>query len=190
MAAGLRVSAVLSDRYVSREEYRAWCERQAGRYERVEGRIVAMSAERIDHVRIKAAAHQALQRAIAAAGVGCEALADGVTVETGDSDYEPDALVNGGAPLDGDAVAATNPVVIVEVLSPGTASVDTGGKLAGYFRLPCVAHYLIVHPVLRVVIHHQRDAAGIGTRIVAAGPIVMEPPGITVAVEEILGPGA
>jgi Uma2 family endonuclease len=42
-----------------------------------------------------------------------------------------------------DAVAAPNPVIIVEVLSPGTTSTDTGGKLADYFCVPSVAHYLI-----------------------------------------------
>lgn len=56
-------------------------------------------------------------------------------IETGDSDYEPDAFVNGDPPIADDAVAAPNPVIVVEVLSPGTASTDTGGKLAGY----CVA---------------------------------------------------
>jgi hypothetical protein len=35
-----------------------------------------------------------------------------------------------------DAVAAPNPVIIGEVLSPGTASTETGGKLADYFRDP------------------------------------------------------
>jgi Uma2 family endonuclease len=108
-------------------------------------------------------------------------------VETGDSDYEPDALVNCGAPIADDAVAAPNPVIVVEVLSPGTASTDTGGKLAGYFRVPSVAHYLIVHPTRRTVIHHRRTDAGIDTRIVASGPIGMDPPGLVITAEEIYG---
>ncbi len=85
-------------------------------------------------------------------------------------------------------MAASNPVIVVEVLSPGTASVDTGGKLAGYLRLPSVAHYLIVHPVLRVIIHHRRSMGGIEARILAARPIVMDPPGITITVEGVLAP--
>ena len=43
--------------------------------------------------------------------------------------------MNCGEPMADDAVAAPNPVIIVEVLSPGTASVDTGGKLGRLF--PC-----------------------------------------------------
>ena len=175
-----------TDRRYSREEFRRWYEAQTkGRYERVDGRIVAMAPERGAQLRVKAAIYKALDRAVAVAGVPCQALPDGATVETGDSDYEPDALVNCGEPMADDAVAAPNPVIIVEVLSPGTASTDTGGKLADYFRLPSVSHYLIVHPTRQTVTHHRRTDDGIATRIIVSGPIAMTPPGIVITVEEI-----
>jgi Uma2 family endonuclease len=170
----------------TREEFRRWCAAQnGGRYERVGGHIVAMSPERAAHVRVKGRVFNALQRAIRAAGVQCEAMPDGVTVETGDNDYEPDALVNCGPPIDDDAISAPNAVIIVEVLSPSTAGTDTGGKLADYFQVLSVAHYLIVHPTKRSVIHHRREASGgIATRILASGEIQLDPPGISVMVEE------
>ena len=37
-------------------------------------------------------------------------------------------------------------MIVVEVLSPSTRHIDASKKLAGYFRLPSVAHYLIVDP--------------------------------------------
>ena len=179
-----------TDRCYSREEFRQWCEAQPrGRYERVDGRIVAMAPERGAHLRVKGAVFKALDRAVAIAGVDCQALPDGATVETGDSDYEPDAVVNCGEPMADDAIAAPNPVVIVEVLSPGTASTDTGGKLADYFRVPSVAHYLIVHPTRRIVTHHRRTGARIDTLVVVGGQITMDPPGIVVTVEELCGIG-
>ncbi len=183
----MNFSSPETSRIYSREEFRRWCEAQPkGRYERVDGRIVAMAAERGAHLRVKGAAYRALIRAVAAAGVGCQALPDGATVETGDSDYEPDALVNCGEPMADDAIAAPNPVIVVEVLSPGTASTDTGGKLAGYFRVPSVMHYLIVHPTRRVVTHHRRiGSSSIETLVVVNGPITMDPPGIVVAVEDL-----
>ena len=182
----MNVALLELDRFYSREEYRRWCQAQpTGRYERVDGRIVAMAPERIAHVRVKAAVWSALRRAVAEAGVSCEALADGVTVEVGESDYEPDALVNCGARMEDDAIAAENPVIIVEVLSPGTASTDTGGKLADYFLLPSVAHYLIVHPIRRVITHHRRTATGIDTQIRATGEIRLDPLDISITVEEI-----
>jgi Uma2 family endonuclease len=82
--------------------------------------------ERIQHVRVKARVWAALDRAIASAGVDCEALSDGVTIEVDDdTDYEPDAIVNCGPCASPDAIAATNPVIVVEVLSPATQSIDT-----------------------------------------------------------------
>jgi Uma2 family endonuclease len=177
-----------TDRYYSREAFRRWYEAQPrGRYERVDGRIAAMAPERGAHLRVKGAIFKALDRAVTLAGVPCQALPDGATVETGDSDYEPDALVNCGEPMADDAIAAPCPVIIVEVLSPGTASTDTGGKLADYFRIPSVAHYLIVHPIRRTVTHHRRTDVGIDTRIVVNEPITMAPPGIVITVEEICG---
>jgi Uma2 family endonuclease len=174
------------ERTYTREEYRRWCAAQSrGRYERVDGLIIAMAPERAGHVRVKTRVLKALERAILAAGVQCEALGDGMTVETGDNDYEPDALVNCGPPIDDDAISATNPVIIVEVLSPSTMATDTGGKLADYFQVPSVAHYLIVHPAKRSVIHHRRAASGsIATTILSSGAIPLDPSGITVMVDE------
>jgi Uma2 family endonuclease len=170
------LASIETDRYYSREEFRRWCDTQPkGRYERVDGRIVAMAPERGAHSRVKGAIYKALDRAVAAAGVPCQALPDGATVETGDSDYEPDALVNCGEPMADDAVAAPHPVIIVEVLSRGATTTDSGGKLADYFRVPSVAHYLIVHPTRRTIIHHRRTGAGIDTRIIVNGPIAMDP---------------
>lgn len=175
-----------ADRFYSREEFRRWCEGQPkGRYERVDGRIVAIAPERGAHLRAKGSIYRALVRAVAAVGVPCQALPDGATVETGESDYEPDALVNCGPPMADDAVAAPHPVIVVEVLSPGTASTDTGGKLADYFRVPSIAHTLIVHPTRRTVTHHRRTPDGIDTRVIVNGLIVMDPPGIAITVEEI-----
>src|SRR5918994_2725283 len=131
---------------LTREEYRRWAEAQpCGRYELVAGEVVAMSPERAEHIEIKAAAWLALRQAMRAAGVDCRAYADGFTVEVDDDTlYEPDALVNCGARPEGGAGRAPNPVVVVEVTSPGTQSVNTGLKLADYFRVPSIHHYLIV----------------------------------------------
>ena len=109
-------------------EFRRWAERQEGaRYEPVDGEPVAMAPERAIHARLKARVWQVLDRALRERGGNCEALPDGMTVEVdADTDYEPDALVNCGPPIPDDAVAATNPVVVVEVLSLGTKGVDTG----------------------------------------------------------------
>lgn len=119
------------------------------------------------------------------AGLDCQALGDGLTVEVdAQTDYEPDAVVNCGPPLPLDAVAATNPVVVVEVLSPSTRSLDAGDKLADYFRLPSIRHYLMVRTRRREVVHHERLGDRIEMRVVTAGAIALNPPGLTVAIED------
>ena len=70
---------------MSREEYRAWAERQpTGRFERMNGVVVAMAPERIAHNRRKGRAYAALRNAVRAAGLPCEVYIDGVTIEVGD----------------------------------------------------------------------------------------------------------
>jgi Uma2 family endonuclease len=163
-----------------------------GRFERVEGRPVAMAPERWVHARLKARIWRALDRQITEAGLPCEAAPNGMTVEIDEgTDYElvdPDALVNCGPPMPDDAVTAPNPVIVVEVLSPGTASRDAGGKLADYFRVASIQHYLLVRPNRREVIHHRRMGERIETSIVRKDTIVLDPPGLRLAIEEIYGP--
>ena len=171
---------------MSREEYRRWADAQPrGRFERVAGEVVAMAPERVAHNRVKQRVWRALDATLRAAGLPCEALGDGITVEIGDDhDYEPDALVNCGEPLPADAVAAPNPVIVVEVLSPSTRAADTGGKLAEYFRVPSVEHYLILRADLPQVIHHRRQGNGIETRVLSGGVLRLDPPGIEVSVTD------
>jgi hypothetical protein len=57
------------------EEYLAWAatQRDLPRTELINGQIVAMTPERVEHIEIKVAAVIALKRAIARAGVPCHA---------------------------------------------------------------------------------------------------------------------
>jgi Uma2 family endonuclease len=173
---------------LTRTEFHRWAENQPRRYERIAGEPVALPAERIQQVRIKAWVWAALDRAVREAGLDCEALGDGVTIEVDeDTDYEPDAVINCGPPLSSDATAASNPVVVVEVLSPSTQSVDSGDKLADYFRVPSIQHYLVVRTRRHEIIHHRRVGDEIVSRPVNVGTIRLDPPGIVLDVAEVYG---
>jgi Uma2 family endonuclease len=178
--------SVLPDRTMSREEFFAWAAQQPrGRFERIGGRVVAMSPERFGHVRAKTAVWAALRDAIAAAGADCEAVGDGVTVSVdADTDYEPDVLVNCGEPAGDEAIVAPNPVVVVEVVSPSSKAVDTGAKFMDYFRVASIRHYLILRTDQRMVVHHRRrDDGVIESRLLGNGPIALDPPGIVLQAE-------
>ena len=171
---------------MTREEYRAWAERQPShRFERIEGIVVAM-APRAAHSRRKASAWNALRVAVQRVALPCEVFPDGMTIEVGDSDYEPDAVLRCGGPrLPGDAIAVPDPLVIVEVLSLSTSGVDRGLKLRDYFRLPSVQHYLIVWPEAPRIVHHSRTPDGsVATELLTSGQIVLNPPGLTLEFSE------
>jgi Uma2 family endonuclease len=169
------------------DEFLDWAVGRPGRYELFRGEVFTMSPETIGHAKIKAAVHAALLSSIRDRQLPCHVLPDGVTVRIDSATaYEPDALIYCGQELPMTDVEVLNPVVIVEVLSPSTRSIDGAVKLVGYFRLPSVRHYLIVDPMQSNVICHSRsDGETILTRIVTEGSIQLDPPGIEINLAEI-----
>ena len=176
---------------MSVDEFVPWAELQPERWELLDGTPMAMSPERIIHGDTKYRIARALDDAIAEARVPCRFVLDSAAVRVDQrSLYQPDALVYCGEPLPGDAWEIPNPVVVLEVLSPGNAMTDLRDKLQGHFRVPSVQHYLIVDPDKRLVIHHARGGTdAIATRIVSEGAIRLDPPGIDLAVQELFPAG-
>jgi len=172
---------------MSVDEYLAWAQGQPGRYELRDGAVFAMSPEGAGHAEKKAAVHAALLAGIRARRLPCHALPDGMTVRINDvTAYEPDALVYCGTKLPPSAIEVPDPIIVVEVLSPSTRHIDLSAKLADYFRLPSIAHYLIVDPEKPRIIHHARAAGDtILTRIVSEGSIALDPPGLELGVADI-----
>jgi len=170
------------------DEFIAWALDQAsGRFELDNGAVVAMAPERVDHTRAKRNATIALHHAIGARSLPCEVLPDGASVRVNERTvYEPDALVRCGPLSPGGALEVSDPVIVVEVVSPSSRGVDTGAKLAAYVSLPSLRHYLIVDTDKHLVIHHHRDGKGeIGVRILADGALSLDPPGLTIDVRDL-----
>jgi Uma2 family endonuclease len=77
--------------------------------------------------------------------------------DTGLTTY-PDLTVICGPlrPAPHDATAATNPTVLIEVLSPSTEAFDRGEKFAHYRQIPSLQDYVLVgSEVARVEVHHR-----------------------------------
>jgi Uma2 family endonuclease len=174
--------SVTSPKRMTAEEFLAWAMEQpeGQRYELVAGEVIAMAPERAAHGRTKLRFARRFADAIEAARLHCEVFGDGMAVYIDSNTiYEPDALVRCGPPLDDDAVVVTDPIIVVEVVSPSSHKRDSGSKLEAYFRLSSVRHYLIVKIENQVIIHHRRDEAGaITTRIIRDGAIQLDPPGL------------
>jgi Uma2 family endonuclease len=170
------------------EDYVAWAGAQPERQrtELINGQIVTMAPERVEHGEVKLAAAVALRLAVTRAGVNCHVLGDGMTVRIDDhTAYEPDALVYCGTWLARGAMVVPNPIIVVEVLSPATAHTDTSAKLIGYFKLASVVHYLVLDPDARSIVHHARNRA---PAVLTRGRLQLDPPGLALDVDELLGP--
>ena len=91
------------------ESYLAWlAEQPGGRYELVNGQVVPMNSQRIEHAETKLAVAFALRAAL---GKGpCHVLGDGMAVKIDDTTvYEPDALVYCGERLKRGTIIITAP---------------------------------------------------------------------------------
>ena len=183
----MRAMTMAHETLMTVDEFLGWAEDRDGRFELIDGRPVAMAPERAAHLEAKAQVWSALERAIGRARLPCTAFPSGATVRvSARTAFEPDALVYCGPRLPPDAIEIPNPVIVVEVLSEGTAAHEHGIKLSGYFSLPSVTHYLILDPERRTLIHHRRAAGDvIETRILTAGPLRLDPPGLELKVEEV-----
>ena len=170
------------------DEFLVWGEGREGKWELHDGDPIAMAPERIAHTRVKTFVTVALVNAVRRAAAPCAALAEGVTVRiSAKRAFVPDASIL-CPPQRPDDIETSTPVVVVEVLSPSTAAFDHGAKLEGYFSLSSLAHYLLIDPDRRVLIHHSRGREGvIETRILHEGAVRLDPPGLAFDMGELFG---
>ncbi|MEW5963969.1 MAG: Uma2 family endonuclease [Pseudomonadota bacterium] len=171
------------------EEFIPWAMAQPrGRFELVQGQVVAMAPERVRHNLLKLAAARALERAVEKAGLPCTVFTDGMTVRIdAHTAREPDASVQCGVALDLDSLELEAPLIVVEVTSPSSELADTSTKLVEYFSVPSIRHYLIVDSKNGAVIHHARGPGNaVDTLILTAGTITLDPPGLVLTAESLL----
>ena len=171
------------------EEYLDWSRTlpDTARYELYDGVPVAMAGDSLRHNLTKLALARALQDAVGAAGLPCVVFTDGVNVKIDTHDARiPDCSVQCTPLGDLDAMLV-EPVILAEVTSRSSEKDDTGIKLADYFKVASVRHYLIIRPDQGVIVHHDRRADDdIRTALVRAGRLTLDPPGLSFDVAPVL----
>lgn len=80
--------------------------------------------------------------------------------------------------------AATNPTVIVEVLSDSTEEYDRGEKFENYKSIPSLQEYVLVHQNERQVEAFSRRQ-GWSSRIATSGDIALPALGVSLTIDEI-----
>ena len=153
------MSSLPTQRYTP-EQYLEMDRKAAYRSEYVSGEILAMAGASREHNRITLNIGTSLTLQLR--GTTCEPFTSDLRVKgrkTGAYLF-PDAVV-GCAPLefeDASMDILLNPVVIMEVLSPTTASGDRGWKFAHYRRLATLKDYVMVSQRKPSVEHYTRQA--------------------------------
>jgi Uma2 family endonuclease len=136
-------------------EYLRLDESSPVKHEYVAGEVYAMAGVTFRHNRIS---RNIVLRLSSAAGDGpCEVFSSDVRLRAADDVYYyPDVMVicRRVAELE---VVATDPCVVIEVTSTGTARIDRGEKTTAYRAIPSVRTYLIVDHRRRRVERHWRE---------------------------------
>lgn len=175
------------------DDFLRWLQAQEhGHYELERGRIVVMNAENAGHAKVKVRIYIALGRAIERAGVPFYALPDGPRVRIPNSrSYEPDVMIAPLPEVTDDTLEIPNVVAVFEVLSPTPKSVrrDLTEKVVGYALVPSIAHYVVIDPDERAVLHYTRRGEYL---VPPAAPVEdvlkLDSIGIEVPIEDMLGP--
>jgi Uma2 family endonuclease len=157
------VSARSAPRGMTVDEFLAWDDRTGTRYELVDGQPVAMNPPGGPHRTIAANAARLIGNALARGGGPpqgrrpCRPEAPGsVTVASGRW-REPDVAVTCQPP----GPTTADPLLLVEVLSPGNRDTDLLEKVPEYKALPSVGEIWLVETKQRWVQVWRRDAAGV-----------------------------
>jgi Uma2 family endonuclease len=145
---------------MSLDEFTEWVLTQDRKYEYDKGEVFdvyAMAGAKANHnlvsINVGAALHSHLK------GQLCQAfIADMmVRVEADNVGYYPDVMVTCSPEDRARQSFKTDPLLIVEVLSPSTAAYDRGKKFASYRLLPSLQHVVFIDPEARSIDHFQRD---------------------------------
>ena len=148
---------------VTIESFDAFVEAQADTalFELVEGVIVMMTNPTETHEQIAANIGAPLKLAMDARG--CRTYQGGMRVQRSDDPRDtdktrPDVVVRCGAL--GTRSYITDPLVVIEVLSPSTMDTDRGPKLDFYKSLPTVRHIALIYQDQMRVEHYRRGEQG------------------------------
>jgi Uma2 family endonuclease len=158
-------------RRLSLPDYLVWEERSGGKHEFYRGEVFAMAGASPRHNRIATNIVALLHRLLE--GGPCEVFGSDqrIRIDAVDLSTYPDvSVICGGVTVDPvDRHAATNPRVLIEVLSLSTENYDRGRKFEFYQHLTSLAEYVVVYQDEPKVIHYVRQDDGRWTYTLLVG---------------------
>jgi Uma2 family endonuclease len=122
-------------------EYLAYEQDQSIRHELVDGYLYAMTGASDRHEEIALNLASALRVHLKSAP--CRVYKGDLKIRVADDFFYPDVFVRCSEER-GDPYFKTDPVLIAEVLSPGTQRYDRGDKRLAYLSLPSLREYVLI----------------------------------------------
>jgi Uma2 family endonuclease len=134
---------------LSAEEFLAWDSTQTQRHEFIAGEVFALADASEAHVTAALNLAMALRQHLV--GTPCRTFITDMKLQAhaADAYFYPDVMVTCSAADATSANIKREPVLLAEVLSPGTAAYDRGEKFAAYRRIATLREYLLIDPDTR-----------------------------------------
>lgn len=175
-------------RNLTTDEYLAWSRTAELKHEWVNGELVAMSGGTPAHAAIGGNLIGMLFAALRGGPCRPTTSDQRLHVEATDAWFYPDVqVICGPYQLARDGLSITNPVAIVELLSPSTRAYDLGAKWSHYLRIPSLQSYLLVDPERRSVLQYARNAAGWQLTEHTEGDVVVPALSVALPLDDIFG---
>jgi Uma2 family endonuclease len=169
-------------RSMTLEEFLAWERRQELRYEFDGFEPVAMTGGTVNHSAIATDLVMALRSRLRA---GCRVYRGDVKILVAGRVRYPDAAVT-RSPVDGQSDILPNPVVVFEVLSPSTASIDRLIKNGEYAATPSIQRYVMLEQVRIGATVFARDGAKwVGTVLLEDAILAMPEIGVELPLRDL-----
>jgi Uma2 family endonuclease len=140
------IAQIQKSSQMSPDEYLDWEAKQELRYEYIDGEIIVMTGGSIAHNDLALNLYRALYPHLRQRG--CRVNVADVKVQAKENSryFYPDLLVTCNSEDLKARDYIQHPIIIVEVLSPGTAGYDYGKKFKYYRSIDSLEEYILISP--------------------------------------------
>jgi Uma2 family endonuclease len=172
----------VAEKLMRLEEFLDWERKQPKRHEFANGVVTLMTGGSAAHVTIAMNLAFALREALR--GSACRPFGSDMKVIANGTVRYPDISVV-CRPVDDRDDRITEPVLIIEVLSPTTERTDRGRKKFDYFATPSIRQYAIVEQDERRVDLYTRAEAGWTNEVVTGDVLNLSSIGVVLSLDTL-----
>ncbi|MFT4101701.1 MAG: Uma2 family endonuclease [Burkholderiaceae bacterium] len=147
--------------YLSPADYLTWEQDQTERHEYIDGKVFAMAGAENRHATVSLNMAIALRQHLR--GTRCSTYMSDVRLHVAASNayFYPDVMVTCDSDDHASRMSKSSPALVVEVLSPSTASYDLGAKFAHYRQIATLREYVLVDIDRRSADVYRKGADGL-----------------------------